>query len=1266
MATDVIIRDVSNSDGSDSDIDSDAIMATTKSPPPQRSGIEEFIEEGGIIDTGNITDTEALRDFIASKLEGIRPENIENTPWGKISKAFYQSNKPSAHQIETYQQFMLNDLCEIIYRTIVTYTAKDKEMYRITFSSMTIRKPEIYDYNGVVRELFPYECMVRDYSYTCGIYANIIKTRITNGRATDAIEYDNVHLGNIPCMVGSLFCNLHGKDGDELIRAKECPKNPGGYFIIKGNERVLMSQDRLGHNRVYCYNKCKESIKLPITDKLAGVDDGDCDDECVDDGGGTLPDDALDEPATSTTATVPAAAAVDAEHAYYNVKHRSVQCACYAEVRSFSADHEPNLCTTNLRLSKTNSPQIYVEIVGFKFPMPLKYIFVALGVHDVDTMMNAICCESDGDVRKILAHSFVDNSTNEHIFEYLIKYTVKNNSNRNDITRIVNDKLFHNLSSPVEKICNLGFAAYQLICTYIGRCEENDRDHYGLKRVDSAGPLVANIFKSIWKQTVRNIKTRELEKKPTNTDISQIIKRCQFTAPLIRAFAKGDWSVTKQPKATKQGISQLVNRQNEIAFLSALRRCITPADKNSRLESPRSLHCTHYVFICPSETPEGQTAGLHRNLAALTWISLGGSDVEHAARIFLMSRSYVTLLCELSAITQDVSQHKKIFLNGSWIAMTDEPSRLLDELYVARIQQKFSFDTSIVHSEMGIMIFTDGGRLCVPLIRVRDGRIPHFPDTFVWKDFIECGIIEYVDVNEFETLYISNFPWRLEPEHSHCLIHPSFILGLSAGAIPCSDRNQAPRNVYQAAMGKQALGFMFNFLHRYDTNMNILMYPQKRIVNTEMMRRLDTNSTPAGQNLFIAVVSRGFNQEDSININQCGVDLGMMRSLCYSTYAESGNRRGNSTTHICRPNPVDLRTKKMVGFRSIDSDGTIKPGIPISKRDCVIGKIHQYGSETSEASVKSKKNGKTDNSVVMSNNPDNLSQHIYSMAIEGAAVIDSTIITSNENLYKHVKTRERSIPIPEMGDKFASMHAQKGTNGLMQRREDLPYCAKTGMTPDIFMNPHGFPGRMTMGQPNEAILTLLSVLMGIELDATPFEQHFKTTDICQLLEKLGCDPCGDRQMIDGATGDTMTCKIFVGVNFYQRLKHMVRDKIHARDHNGPRESLTRQPVEGRKYGGGFKMGEMEVWCMISHGAADLLIDRIVTCSDGYELYICNYCGNQANHVSGNTQYSCQYCNQDTSIAKVFIPYAFKLLTQQLNAMGIGIWYSAVRNNAPQQ
>lgn len=448
--------------------------------------------------------------------------------------------------------------------------------------------------------------------------------------------------------------------------------------------------------------------------------------------------------------------------------------------------------------------------------------------------------------------------------------------------------------------------------------------------------------------------------------------------------------------------------------------------------------------------------------------------------------------------------------------------------------------------------------------------------------------------------------------------------------------------IHNSSMGKQALGvYALNYNKRFDTFSHLLHYPQKSIITSNINELLHNDELPSGFNVVIAIQCyTGYNQEDSIIFNKSAIDSGLFTSTYYKTVEdhEKETFKNNNKTEYFTKEHINLGVKNVHNYNydTLDNDGIIFPGTKINENDVLIGKIIPiHNSETSTTYYK-------DNSISTKEN----------------GIVNNVILTTDMEGHKIAKVKIEFDRTPQIGDKFASKGAQKGTIGNIYRDEDMPY-SESGIRPDIIINPHAIPSRMTIGHLIETLHCKLCCIQGTYGDSTTFKsengsiKHDTVEDIMNMLEKEGFNKHGSEVLYNGFTGEKITAMIFMGVIYYQRLKHMVQDKIHSRA-RGPVTKLTRQPLEGRVRFGGLRFGEMEKDCLIAHGASNFLQDRLFFNSDFYRVHVCEVCGLFAQADLKNQHFlcKCQKPYNRTKIAQVFIPYACKLFIQELITLNI--------------
>ncbi|KAI5180904.1 DNA-directed RNA polymerase II subunit RPB2 [Nematocida sp. AWRm80] len=1119
--------------------------------------------------------------------------------WRVIS-AFFKEKGLVRQQLDSFNEFIQTTMQKIVDEnsTIVllshspTGDEAHAKKYTIKFGQIYLSKPPtMTESDGTTSSMFPNDARIRSLTYASSLYIDIIKTEQVGEEEPEVRVYKRVPIGSIPVMLRSLYCVYNDADENDINKMEECMYDQGGYFIINGSEKVLIAHERMASNLIYIFKKSPPSPYLY----------------------------------TAEIRSVP-------EHGYRLPSPLTIRLL----EKSGSA-------------SGRQSSIIRVVLPNAKQDIPMAIVFRALGFVSDKEILEHICYDfNDEEMLAILRPSIEEAFVIQDqivALDYIGKRIAPAGCTKEKRIKMART-LFQRDFLPhvgTKEFCEtkkaylFGYAINKLLMVALRRRDEEDRDHYGKKRLDLAGPLMAGLFRVLFKKMCNELAKHMQRCIDGNRDLNLVIglRTSTLTQGIRYSLATGNWGEQSKSMQARAGVAQLLNRYNYISTLSHLRRINTPIGRDGKLAKPRQLHSSHWGMVCPAETPEGQACGLVKNLALMSHVSVGTSS---SAVLELLEECGLEGLEEVSPSA--ISSATKIFVNGSWVGVHRAPTDLITTLKTLRRAGELSQEIGIVRDlrEKEIRINTDAGRACRPLFTVDNGEllIGKFLERtgnnpFTWQELIQDGCVEFLDVEEEETAMIAIKPediiTKTDVMYTHCEMHPAMILGVCASVVPFPDHNQSPRNTYQSAMGKQAMGiYATNFLMRMDSLSNVLCYPQKPLVATQSMDFLRFRELPFGQNAMVAIACyTGYNQEDSVVMNRGAVDRGLFRSFFYRTYSDLETRtKPDEYECFLKPERKSVQRMKNANYEKLDTDGLIPPGTRVSGEDILIGKVVSTPEGLRDASV--------------------------SMRGTESGVVDRVILTTKDG-YRYARVRVRSARIPQMGDKFASRHGQKGTIGIVLAPEDMPFTAD-GITPDIIINPHAIPSRMTIGHLVECLLGKVSAMSGIEGDATPFTGQ-TIEEISARLEKYGFQKRGYEVMYSGQTGKKLTSQIFIGPTYYQRLKHMVADKIHARAH-GPVQILTRQPMEGRSRDGGLRFGEMERDCMISHGAAAFLKERLCDVSDKFEVFICNNCGI---FCSGNRErgiFSCQLCDTRTEISSVFMPYAFKLLVQEMMAMCISV------------
>ena len=1181
--------------------------------------------------SNNIMVKDTVKDYVNNNLG----KYIEE-PWTILSSYFEGKHLRQLvrHQLESYNHFVSFEIARTInmFNPVHIYSDQDYvesvkkhrlEIY-ITFENFKIFRPQIHENNGATKLMFPQEARLRNFTYASNMTIDInIKYVVRGGDNLENTQthykiLPNIHIGKLPIMLKSSICVLsqYNHINDQI--SGECKMDPGGYFIINGSEKTCLAQERAAENRVMCFNISKNNSKWSHSAEVKSVPDWKC------------------------------------------ISPKQIAMTIVSKNNGFGNG-------------------LYIQIPRLKQPAPLFVVFRALGVITDKEICEKIVLDTSDKRQKRLIYtlkgSIVDANkylTQEEALNYIISlvmYTPLNmdketgaKKKREFAVEVLNNDLFPHCRSLTQKIYFLGHMAKRLLCCYFGWTPPDDRDSYINKRIDLTGALLNNLFrnyfnklvKDMQKQIVREINngswqsTEDYGNIINFTNIYKIIKSTTIENGLKRALATGDFGI-KHTNSNKVGVAQVLNRLTYGSTLSHLRRTNTPIDKSGKLIPPRKLHGSSFGFMCPAETPEGASVGVVKNFAYMTHITVPANSNA----LYEYVGPFITPLEELTAV--QLYDKVKVFINGAWIGITDKSIELYNSLKLKKHKGIINIYTSIVfdYKNQEIIVCNDAGRLMRPLLRIKDNKPLINKDIIAqlkrkalsWEDLlIDCkidqAVIEYVDVLEQSFSMIAMEPSDLYRVsniiyyYTHCEIHPSTIFGIIASCIPFPEHNQAPRNTYQSAMGKQAMGmYVTNFDTRMDKTAYVLTYPMRPLVDTRIMNIINLNKIPSGGQVIVAILTHtGYNQEDSLLFNQGAIDRGMFQATILHTEKDEDKKIHGDEEIRCKPDPSKTKGMKFGNYDKVNKNGVIPENTLIADKDIIMAKV---------LPIKENRNDPT--KVIKYEDQ----SRIYRTGEE--TYIDKNYTEKNGDGYSFCKVRFRTVRKPVIGDKFSSRCGQKGTIGNIIPEEDMPFT-KDGLRPDIMINPHAIPSRMTIGQLKESLLGILLLELGLFGDGTSFGKlEIKT--ICKELQKIGYESKGNVLLHNGLTGEQMETSIFVGPVFYQRLKHMVNDKQHSRS-IGPMVNLTRQPAEGRIRDGGLRYGEMERDCMIAHGTSRFNKGRMYDASDAFRVYVCKCCGMIAAFNDHVHIHFCRTCGNRIAFDYVELPYACKLMFQELVTMNI--------------
>ncbi len=1109
--------------------------------------------------------------------------------------------------------------------------------------TIKLKRPTILEASGSKHQLTPMEARLRDFSYEGELELCFIVTE-------DGVERDPewVPIGKIPIMIGSKRCNLHPMNidntveeimdtdteskeyasltyEDKLIMLDEDPADPMGYFVINGTERNLMAVEDMASNRVMCeiverYGREMEVVKI------------------------------------------------------------------------FSQKHGYRALTV---MEKKRDGMIHVSVPGTRGYIPLIILIKALGLDSNEDIFDTIVTEQDM-ISIVMANIEMceeeDEYSPEGVYDqgdaltYLERKFAQGQAEeyrKRKIDSILDRSLLPHLGdeeeSRIKKAVFLCRMARGMLELATGKRTPDDKDHYANKRVKLAGDLVGDLFRVSIVNLLKDLKY-QLERnysKRGEVRLNSAIRPDLMSNKIQHAMATGNWV------GGRTGISQLLDRTTNMSAISHLRRVKSPLSRSQPHFEARELHPTQWGRLCPNETPEGQNCGLVKTSALIIDVSRGAEPLD------VLWVLYDIGLVNIEESRKNVS---KVYLNGDIVGGVEDPSSFVDNARKKRRAGILSDQVNIRYDDNmnEVVINSDEGRVRRPLLIVEDGRLKITLDILKdlsegrigVKNLFENGMMEWMDTEEEEDTFIAMEPFQMpdtcpgcekalsvidvrwknmgcgdEPKlecklcgeemtstlklrkaHTHLEIDPVMILGAAAGLIPYAPHNAAPRCTMGANMMKQSLGLpAANYRGRPDTREHLLHYPQLSLLQTKTMEFVKYNDRPAGQNFVVAVMSyHGYNMEDALVFNRASIDRGLGRSSFFRTYTTEERRYpGGQEDHFEIPDPDVRGARSDQFYQHLDEDGLINPEVKVNGGDVLVGKTSPPRFLEEDTDFMAPQKRRETSKIVRPRE---------------RGWVDSVMLTESSDGSRVVKVKVRDQRIPELGDKFASRHGQKGVIGKLVEPEDLPF-AENGLVPDLILNPHAIPSRMTIGHVLEMLGGKAGSMEGRFIDGTPFGGE-RERALRESLKKAGFKHNGAEVFYDGRSGKMLQADIFVGVIYYQKLHHMVSGKLHMRS-RGPVQILTRQPTEGRSRQGGLRFGEMERDCLIGHGAAMVIKDRLLDQSDGTTEYVCGKpnCGHIA-MLDSNGELRCTVCGERTNVHKIQTSYAFKLLMDELRSLGV--------------
>jgi DNA-directed RNA polymerase II subunit RPB2 len=1108
-----------------------------------------------------------------------------------------------------------------------------------------ISTPTLYD-NESSKYMYPNDARLNNYTYRSSIFCNIgIKYKLLDSEKIIIKNFPKINIGFIPIMIHSKLCLLNSLDSVKLSELGECPYDQGGYFIVNGKEKVVLSQENKINNILYI---------IKGTDKIL----------CQ----GYIKSISTKGFQSSRTNNI----------YYYTQSYKIFKDEGFVYKRD-------NVFSVRIL------GFVDVNSVESNDSIPLFILFRALGIISDKDILSYIIYNNDDITLKNKLYDLIMPSmkysqpiyTQEEAFKMLMPLT--KGKLQINVVDILNNNFLPNYGTDlVQKAKFLGYSVRKILLAHLDLIDPTDRDSYSYKRVDLAGSLLLELYRELWGGFKKSLsKNIDYEYRAKNNEIaldddkvSDLInvnnKSKMFDISMMEYITKSFGARFGTNISGRQGIVQDINRNTMLGTLSHIRRLSFPLPAGSKSLGPRKLHNSQWGFVCPIDSPDGGNVGIINHLSIMAKVSTNISE-----KGIIECLTDINLLFIEDTVAEDMYNNTPVFLNGKLIGLYENPAFLFKYLKLLKLNSIINVNTSISWNikTNELHIFTDSGRIIRPVFYLKsdpegnkyneliskdysyietwskaihgllynvEGITPSVYDTKYYKEILDnikntkddfmryletnAACIEYIDSIESENAFISKDIYSIDKNYTHSEIHSSLMLSALSVNIPFPNHSQYPRNAFSCQQTKQAVGvYSSAYNTRFDIFGHILHYPQKPIITTRFKKYTDVDKLPYGINAIVAICCySGYNQEDAVIINKSAVNRGLFKSVYYRSYSSEEEISKGQKVYFANPlYQKNVVKKDLSNYSKLDDNGFIKEGEHITDKDIIIGKCTKVLTQ--------------DGKEIVNVTGETIKKGTY-------GIVDKVIVTKNNRGLRTCKIRIKKIRPATIGDKFTSRCGQKGMCGMVIEDYEMPFTSQ-GIKPDIIVNPHAIPSRMTINQLFEVVLGKSCCIAGLMGDATPFMNN----DIYQyfeLLKNYGYEKYGNEVMYSGITGDQIHTDIFIGPTYYQRLKIMVEDKVHSRT-TGPLQHMTRQPAGGRANEGGFRIGEMERDAVIGHGIAGFLQESISKRSDGYfegKTYKV-----QLNQKTGLMSYDKK---DEKDICNIEIPYASKLFLQELETMSI--------------
>ena len=1142
---------------------------------------------------------------------------------------------------------------------------------QIRFGDIQLLKPSMYDEERRSVPLTPQSARLLMRSYVAEVRAMMRRTTAT-GTVLETYGAKGtptpVLLGNLPVMLGSSLCHLDDKTPDERVAMGEDRYDPGGYFIYSGGERVVISQEHQRTGRILFTSSTKKMGKT----KTGRVK--------------MAPPKAVMTCLTHTGSTI-----VSLNTSETGEVRLAVRLFNRASDRTLSLVSVLRLLMEDIRGGPVPNPddEVMALIARMSRPAWKKKLWIQLQMSFwqasreelVETTWASLGLPATKDASgglppqgRLRPRLPKRKRTTEGAPVVIstgvpeppaVEFTLP--EKKRLLLEELKARLFPQMldmepeaTRDLHRLNLLALMAARYLEVLAGLRPPTDKDKLFNKRIETAPRCCEQLFAGLWKKVLDLVQLEIDEmggKVPTLAEVrTKLNERIHFIADEFRSsFVTASWGVKDKRNSTvlKENISEPLKRQSQIATLSHLKKINVPVPRKGKNPKLRYIDATQYGYICVVDTPEGGNCGLNKFFTITSAVAVERNPA--AVR---------TYLDPLLVDEPTGAAGTYVLLNGMFMGWCDgAAARAL--LVGLRRRGELEHDICVVHDreDDALYVYTDGARPVRPLLVVdpSDRRLVIEKKNMwgaPWRELLTSGCVEYLDPWEAasERIFVAQFisdllptppqaptPLVLEQSaqrqpYTHCELDPTAVLGVSAAIIPLANHNQAPRNVFQASMGKQAVGvYHENHANRFDAEARVLSYPARPLFEPQINRMIGLTRAPPGVPITVAILAHPYNQEDAFVIKQSAVDRGLFMYTKYTPYKVVEKKVGAVSDVIKLPS-MELRKREPPSrYRHILPDGTPEIGAILGPGDCVIGKVRM---------------------TLVGGHQVEKNDSVYLSKYE-RGVVDKVLVGMTEDNKRFVRVKVRDVRRPQVGDKFASRSAQKGTVGMVAQEIDMPFEVGTGVAPDLLINPHSIPSRMTMGKVIEFITGRVAALQGQFYNATSFSLRGKDgfdtfyTELRREMVNHGFAPTGKQRMINGTTGEELVADVYVGECFYQLLKHTVQDKIQARSIGG-RQRDTRQPLAGRDSEGGsaMRIGEMERDAILTSGGTALMQERLMHVSDVYTNVFCRNCGLDVVSTHGLAQLECRGCGKKGDYVQCESPYAFKHLSDLLLGAGI--------------